>query len=61
MKVAGYIRVSTEGQATEGLSLAAQAERLAAYCEAQDWTLTAIYRDAGVSPRRWNVRAYRTP
>ena len=51
MKAIGYVRVSTEDQAVEGLSLAAQGARLSAYCEAQGWTLTAIYRDAGVSAR----------
>lgn len=51
MKVAGYIRVSTESQADQGVSLAAQAERLAAYCTSRDWTLTTVYRDAGVSAK----------
>ena len=51
MRAIGYVRVSTEEQAVEGLSLAAQAERLADYCRARGWTLTALYRDAGVSGR----------
>ena len=44
-----YIRVSTQLQAEEGFSLAAQQERLNAYCVAQGWTVTATYIDAGVS------------
>jgi site-specific DNA recombinase len=44
-----YIRVSTQLQADEGFSLAAQSERLNAYCVAQGWTVTATYTDAGVS------------
>ena len=51
MRAIGYVRVSTEEQAAEGLSLAAQAERLADYCSARGWTLAALYRDAGVSGR----------
>lgn len=49
MRVIGYVRVSTEEQAAEGLSIRGQAERLSAYCEAQGWTLGCIYRDAGAS------------
>lgn len=46
-----YIRVSTEKQADEGFSLDAQKQRLAAYCEAQQWFVCPnhIYIDAGVS------------
>lgn len=34
MKAIGYTCVSTEEQATEGLSLEAQRERIQAYCKA---------------------------
>ncbi len=51
MRAIGYVRVSTEEQAAEGLSMAAQADRLADYCRARGWTLAALYRDAGVSGR----------
>ena len=46
-----YIRVSTDKQATEGFSLAAQREKLNAYCIANGWTADAahIYVDAGIS------------
>lgn len=46
-----YIRVSTERQATEGNSLAAQEQRLRDYCSAHGWNVadSHIYIDAGVS------------
>lgn len=49
MKAVGYIRVSTEEQAREGLSLDAQRERIAAYCKLQGMTLTEVVADQGVS------------
>lgn len=49
MKVAGYIRVSTEEQSREGISLEMQADRIRAYCESQGWALAALYEDAGAS------------
>lgn len=45
----GYVRVSTEEMAREGLSLAAQEERLRGYCRAHGFELVAILRDEGVS------------
>ena len=55
-----YIRVSTEGQAEEGYSLAAQEERLRAFCTAQGWTVNAdhIYIDAGISGKSTARPAY---
>ncbi len=50
----GYIRVSTEDQAREGVSLDVQAERIRAYCQAKGWTLTEIIRDEGRSARDLN-------
>ena len=46
-----YIRVSTDKQADEGFSLAAQQERLQAHCVAQGWAVSPehVYIDAGVS------------
>jgi DNA invertase Pin-like site-specific DNA recombinase len=49
MEALGYIRVSTEEQAKEGVSLAAQEARLRAYCTAAGLTLVDIMRDEGVS------------
>lgn len=45
----GYIRVSTEEQATEGVSLAAQEERIRAYCVLNGLTLIQVFVDDGVS------------
>lgn len=45
----GYVRVSTEEQAREGVSLDAQTEKLRAYCSLNGLTLDTIYRDEGVS------------
>lgn len=44
-----YCRVSTEEQAREGYSVAAQRDRLLAFCEAQGWTVADIYKDEGWS------------
>lgn len=46
-----YIRVSTDQQAVEGVSLEAQRTRLAAYAEALDLDLVAVREDAGVSAK----------
>jgi site-specific DNA recombinase len=51
MHVLGYTRVSTQEQADEGVSLAAQAQKIAAYCTVKDWTLTEIIEDAGHSAK----------
>lgn len=45
----GYVRVSTDEQAREGLSLAAQTARIRAHCVAQGLTLSEVVVDAGVS------------
>ncbi len=47
MNAVGYIRVSTEEQAREGVSLDNQRRRVEAFCVAKDWTLTRIYVDEG--------------
>ena len=44
-----YIRVSTNEQATEGVSLAAQEERVQAYCIAAGLQLAGIIREEGIS------------
>jgi site-specific DNA recombinase len=50
-RVVGYVRVSTEKQADEGVSLAAQRAKLTAYAVAMDLDLVAIIEDAGVSAK----------
>lgn len=54
MKVAVYIRVSTQEQAQEGYSIEAQTSRLQAYCQAKDWTVVGNYTDAGYSGSNTN-------
>ena len=49
MKAIGYIRVSTEEQAKEGVSLDNQVERIQGYCQYRELELTDILRDEGVS------------
>ena len=49
MKAIGYIRVSTSEQATDGLSLGNQAEKIRAYCFAKGWELVDMIEDAGES------------
>lgn len=44
-----YIRVSTEGQAIEGVGLDAQRDRIQAWCAANDYELLAFHVDAGLS------------
>ncbi|MFD2370849.1 recombinase family protein [Brevibacillus sp. GCM10020057] len=54
MRTAVYIRVSTEDQAREGFSIPAQREKLLAYAHSQDWTVTRLYVDEGVSAKDMN-------
>jgi site-specific DNA recombinase len=54
MKTIGYIRVSTAAQATEGVSLDAQAAKIRAYCDLNDLELIEIVSDAGLSAKTAN-------
>lgn len=49
IKVAIYVRVSTQEQVKEGYSIGEQKERLEKYCEAHGWTIFKIYTDPGFS------------
>ena len=49
MRVALYVRVSTEDQAREGYSLDAQERRLIGYCTLRELEIVDIYRDEGFS------------
>ncbi len=51
MKAIGYSRVSTREQATEGLSLKNQAEKIRQYCKLKDLELVEIIEDAGESAK----------
>ena len=60
MRVAIYVRVSTEDQAREGYSLDAQERRLRSYCSLRNgWEITETYRDEGFSGRSTNRPEYR--
>ena len=45
----GYIRVSTEGQAQDGVSLDAQRAKIEAWALLNDYELAAVHVDAGIS------------
>ena len=49
----GYVRVSTQEQATEGVSLDAQRDRLRAYCKLHAIKLIDIKADEGISGDEW--------
>ncbi len=54
MKAIGYVRVSTEEQAREGISLENQRAKIAAYCDLNDLELVEILEDAGKSGKDLN-------
>src|SRR3712207_4498824 len=56
MQAIGYVRVSTEGQAVEGVSLEAQQERIRQWSALNGYTLTALHVDSGLSGCRSDNR-----
>lgn len=54
MKVALYIRVSTQEQAKEGISLAAQENLLREYCRLFNYEIFKVYVDDGYSAKNMN-------
>lgn len=52
----GYIRVSTAGQASEGVSLEAQQARIEAWAVANGYSLASVHVDAGLSGGRADNR-----
>lgn len=52
----GYIRVSTEKQANEGVSLEAQEAKIVSWCKTNDYELVKVYVDAGISGKRMDTR-----
>ncbi len=54
MKAIGYIRVSTEDQAREGVSLDNQRAKIRSYCELKDLDLMETIEDAGISAKNLN-------
>ncbi|MCL2712053.1 MAG: recombinase family protein [Methanomassiliicoccaceae archaeon] len=59
MRAALYVRVSTEDQAKEGLSLDTQIEQLKVHCEINNWEISDIYRDEGYSCRNTDRPGYK--
>jgi len=55
-RVIGYVRVSTEEQAQDGVSLDAQRHRLKAYADAHGLDLVGIEADEGISAKRTSNR-----
>lgn len=55
-KAVAYVRVSTEAQAVEGISLEAQRERISAYCAANGFELVETLVDSGISGKRADNR-----
>jgi site-specific DNA recombinase len=52
----GYIRVSTEQQANEGVSLEAQRAKIEHWCKTNDYELVNVYKDAGLSGKSMDRR-----
>lgn len=55
-KAIGYIRVSTEQQVDEGVSLEAQKAKIVAWCKANDYDLANVFMDAGISGKSMDKR-----
>ncbi|MEK5104031.1 recombinase family protein [Cytobacillus sp. FSL M8-0252] len=51
MRVAIYVRVSTQEQAKEGFSIPAQIESLRAFCKSQGWEIVEEYKEEGKSAK----------
>ncbi len=52
----GYIRVSTERQASEGASLEAQQAKIQQWCLANGYELVNVFKDEGISGKRMDTR-----
>ncbi len=55
-KAMGYVRVSTAGQAIDGVSIDAQRARIEAWCQANGCTLAGVHIDSGLSGKRADNR-----
>ncbi len=49
LKAIGYLRVSTQGQVDDGISLEAQRAKINAWCEVNDYVLVDMFVDEGIS------------
>ena len=52
----GYVRVSTEQQVNEGVSLEAQEAKIEHWCKANGYELVNVYKDAGLSGKSMDKR-----
>ena len=55
-RAVGYVRVSTAGQATDGVSMGAQTARIRTWCDANGYSLAETFTDAGISGKRADNR-----
>lgn len=55
-RATAYLRVSTEGQAVDGISLDAQRAKIDAWCMVNEYDLADVQVDAGISGRRADNR-----
>lgn len=55
-RVIAYMRVSTQQQALEGLSLVAQRDAIEKYCQLRGWELVCTCHDAGISGKSMDNR-----
>ena len=53
-RLVGYIRVSTDAQASDGVSLAAQRDKIEQFARLYDYELVAVIEDAGASAKTLN-------
>ena len=56
MRAIGYVRVSTQGQVEEGVSLAAQEAKIRAWAESNGAAEVLVFRDEGISGKRTKNR-----
>jgi len=54
MNTIGYIRVSTDEQSRNGVSLDAQRAKIEAYCSLKDMELLEVIQDRGISAKNLN-------
>ncbi|WP_068773566.1 recombinase family protein [Paenibacillus sp. FJAT-26967] len=58
MKVIGYLRVSTSGQAKDGYSLSYQQDEIESFCREQGWELLHVFSDEGISGAKVDESAF---
>jgi len=51
IRAVGYVRVSTEDQAREGISVKMQRKKIGAYCQLNDLFLMGFFEDEGISAK----------